>query len=284
MIKDIENYKQSKYWNETTVQDWVDLDNSLNERFSQITQKLFENTYFKKDSRVLDIGCGSGYTTKYISDKITSHGRVVGIDLSCPLLELSKKKYNHCSNIKFINADAQNYKFKKKYFEYVFSRFGVMFFEDPVKAFINIKRSMKSGAIIKFVCWHSLKKNDFFTIPIRAVRKSIKIDYPKENNEPGPFAFSDKSYIKSILERSGYHNIKITNLNTSILTSDLPEVNSDLLMKIGIGARLIRDEKITLKKRLIIKKAIENISKHKTINNLISYNACVNIVEANILL
>ncbi len=280
MSIDVENIKQFNYWNEEPVKHWIKLDSSLNERFSLITSELFKKIDFKNGQKALDIGCGSGFTSKKTFDMVGEEGQVLGIDISEPMLNLANKKYSIYKKIKFINADVQNYKFRTKFFDHVVSRFGVMFFDDPIKAFKNIKSSLKKNATLTFVCWGELKKNDFFTIPIDSVLKHLPLDYPEENKDPGPLAFSDKLYIKNILKKAGYQDVCVETVNTKITTKDSLCKNATLLMNVGIGARILRENLVSKKIYNKIKETIESKSKVKVIDDFVSYNASINIIRA----
>ena len=107
----------------------------MNERFSNLTDELFRRANINENDNVLDIGCGGGETSFRASQLVGSSGHVLGADISNTLLHLARSKYSKIDNLEFNLCDAQSYKFQNNSFDRVISRFGVMFFDDPVAAF-----------------------------------------------------------------------------------------------------------------------------------------------------
>ena len=134
------NNEQYDYWNSGIGQKWVKEDNSLNERFAILTKEFFSRASIKKNDKVLDIGCGGGITSFEASKIVGKYGYVflLGADISKILLDLAKKNFSNVKNLEFKYCDVQNYNFKENIFSKVISRFGVMFFENPVLAFQKI--------------------------------------------------------------------------------------------------------------------------------------------------
>ena len=160
MKQDIINIDQSEYWNEKSGPKWVKLDDAMNERFSILTDKLFARANINKNERILDIGCGGGETSFRASKLVGPDGYVMGADISETLLSFARKKFSTIRNLEFNTCDAQSYKFEKANFDRVISRFGVMFFENPVEAFRNIRSSLKDGGTISCVSWSDIMKNE----------------------------------------------------------------------------------------------------------------------------
>src|SRR5258706_5573605 len=117
---------------------------------------------------ILDIGCGTGQTSVELGEKVGSEGEVLGIDPAPAVLKVAMEKAKRCTQVRFVQADAQVFPFDPGVYDAAFSRFGVMFFTDPVAAFINIRRALKVGGRVAFVCWRSLEENELDTIPLQA--------------------------------------------------------------------------------------------------------------------
>ena len=280
MSTKIINCEQSEYWNEKYGHKWVNNDNSMNERLSILTKELFLKTNIENGDKVLDIGCGGGQTSFEASKLVGDNGYVLGADISDLLLSVAKSKFSKINNLEFKNCDVQNYSFKEKSFNKVISRFGVMFFENPVNAFCNINKSIKDGGSLNFVCWTSLMENEFHTAATDIILKHIKREYPRITRDPGPFAFNDNEYIKDILNHSGFKNIKVEKIYTSISTQDTIEKDAELLLNLGMGARLLAEEDLSEDKLSVIKNEIEAMCKERQKNGKISYNTCLNYVSA----
>ena len=173
----IVNDEQFEFWNEGIGRKWVEEDDSMNERLSILTKELFLRSNIKRDDKILDIGCGGGQTTFEASEMVGENGYVVGADISKILLDLAESKYANTKNLEFKYCDVQNYEFKVNSFSKVISRFGVMFFENPIEAFKNIYNSIQEGGSLNFVCWTNVMENEFFTDPTNIIIKHINKEF-----------------------------------------------------------------------------------------------------------
>ena len=280
MTHKIVNDEQFEFWNEGIGQWWVDEDESMNERLSILTEELFLKSNIKKDDKVLDIGCGGGQTTFEVSEMVGENGYVLGADISKILLDLAKSKYASTKNLEFKYCDVQNYKFRENSFNKVISRFGVMFFENPIEAFKNIYNAIQEGGSLNFVCWTNVMENEFFTDPTNIVIRHLNKDFPEITRSPGPLAFSEEKYINEILSNSGFKNIKVEKVYSLITTNDSPEKNGELLLNIGSGGRLLADANLSKKELSVIRDEMVEISQKRQKNGKITYKACLNYVSA----
>ena len=249
--------KQYYYWNEKSVSPWIKYNNEMNYKFENISKILFENISFKKNQSILDIGCGAGQTSYTAKKKVGVNGTITAVDISTPLLNLFKKKYKNIKNLTCLKKDIQKTRFKENIFDHAISRFGVMFFEYPLHAFTHTNQALKKDGSFTFVCWRNFRYNQFFTIPAYSVKKKTKIDIPEFNNAPGPFSLKDKSYIKTLLKQSGFRKITIDNIITKLKISQI-KIEIDIMMKIGVGAHMIRENKVDRNTCNMIKRDINN--------------------------
>src|SRR6185295_11603232 len=168
----------------------------------------------KPGERVLDIGCGCGTTTLAFAQAVGNGGRVTGLDISAPMLGVARARAKAAgAAIEYIEADASEHDFKPE-FDAVASRFGVMFFADPQKAFTNIRKALKPGGRLAFVCWRPMPDNAWALVPLAAARDLLPAQPPPDPNAPGPFAFADPVRLKAILEGAGFKNVKTEKLDT----------------------------------------------------------------------
>jgi hypothetical protein len=195
-------------------------------------------------------------------------------------LDLANKNYSSTKNLEFKYCDVQNYEFEKKIFNKVISRFGVMFFENPIEAFKNISNSIQDGGSLHFVCWADVMENEFFTLSVNIIINYLKKDFPEITRAPGPFAFSEENYIKNILNTSGFKNIKVEKVNSLISTTDTPEKDGDLLFSIGLGGRLLSEANLSKRELSIIKNEIIEACQKRRDNGKSTYKACLNYVSA----
>ena len=280
MSPKIINDEQYEFWNEGIGKKWVQEDKSLNERFTILTNEFFSKTKINKDDSILDIGCGGGITSYEASKLVGENGYVLGADISEILLDLANKNYSSIKNLEFKYCDVQNYEFEKKIFNKVISRFGVMFFENPINAFKNISNSIQDGGSLHFVCWADVMENEFFTLSVNIIINYLKKDFPEITRAPGPFAFSEEDYIKNILNTSGFKNIKVEKVNSLISTKDTPEKDGDLLFSIGLGGRLLSEANLSKRELSIIKNEIIEACQKRRDNGKSTYKACLNYVSA----
>ena len=228
MSPKIVNDEQHEFWNKGIGQKWVKEDNSMNERFAILTKEFFVRANINKNEKVLDIGCGGGITSFEASKLVGKDGFVLGADISKILLDLAKRNFSNIENLEFKYCDVQNFNFKKNVFSKVISRFGVMFFKNPIAAFKNIYNSIQDGGSLHFVCWTNVMENEFFTAAANVIIEHLIENFQKlQGLGPGPFAFSEKRYVKEILNVSGFKKINVDKVYTFISTNDDAEKDGD---------------------------------------------------------
>ena len=276
----IVNDDQHEFWNKGIGQKWVKEDNSMNERFTILTKEFFKRAKIEKGDKVLDIGCGGGITSFETSKILGNDGYVLGADISKILLDLAKKNYSNIKNLEFKYCDVQNYEFEKNSFSKVISRFGVMFFENPIKAFQNINNAIQDGGSLHFVCWTNVMENEFFTAAANIIIRHLDRGFPELTRAPGPFAFSEKKYVKQILNAAGFENIKVEKVYTLISTNDSAEKDGNLLFNIGLAGRLLSEENLSEAELAKIKEKIIEMSQNRKFDGTINYKACLNFVSA----
>ena len=275
-----DNEAQGKFWNDKPGQSWVRYDGVMNQRLENITELLFRTLEVNSASNGLDIGCGTGFTTAKLLKILVEGSEAKGIDISAPMLTKARKKFHKKTSISFINGDAQTFQFLQGDFDTVISRFGVMFFEDPVKAFRNIRRAMSPKARLTFVCWASYDKNEFFSLPFETVSSFTGSVLDIEPHAPGPLAFSEMEYVKKILAAADFADIDVKEIETSIVTADTPQEDAEILMNIGFGARALREADIDEAVRgRVYEKFVKN-AQERLANGSIRYSATINLVKA----
>ena len=274
------NDDQYEFWNKGIGQKWVKEDDAINERFTILTKEFFSRASIKKNDKVLDIGCGGGITSFEASKLAGKDGYVLGADISEILLNLAKKNFSNIRNLEFQYCDVQNYNFENNFFNKVISRFGVMFFENPIVAFKNIYNSIQNGGSLHFVCWTNVLENEFFTAAANIIIKHLNREFPKVTRTPGPFAFSETKYVKQILNASGFENIKVDKVYTSLSTNDDAEKDGELLFNIGLAGKMLSEENLSEQELANIKDKIIEMSQNRRVNGKITYKACLNFVSA----
>jgi ubiquinone/menaquinone biosynthesis C-methylase UbiE len=233
------NADQIALWNDTAGRAWVDRQESLDRLFEPFEKLLVEAVAERKAQRVLDIGCGTGSTTLAVARLLDkSKGSAVGLDISEPMIALARQRAELASPPpRFICADAQTYAFEPASFDMIISRFGVMFFDDSVRAFTNLRRATARNAALHAIVWRGPADNPFMTAAERAAAPFLTEIPKRRADEPGQFAFADRDRVYSILEKSGWAEIDIQTLD---VPCTLPEQElDDYLTRLGPLARVL---------------------------------------------
>ena len=206
----IPNAKQSEEWNNATGRRWLDRHEAVDRQIAPFGLRAMEHADIHPGQRVLDIGCGCGETTFELARHVGASGIVNGIDISRLLIDtaLQLAEHSNLSNVHFEVADAQTLPLPKQSVDLLFSRFGIMFFDDPEAAFSNLRKALRPSGRLSFVCWAAPQENKFMTIPIAAAAQHITLPEPGDPEAPGPFAFADPGRVKRILTGAGFSEIK----------------------------------------------------------------------------
>src|SRR5262249_51171730 len=135
--------------------------------------------------------CGCGATTLALARHVGPGGRVLGVDISAVMLERARERARaaNLAQVEFANADAQTHAFAKEAWDCVYSRFGVMFFADPARAFANLRSALRRGGRVSFACWRAMPENPWVMVPIAALTTFLTPPPPPPPGAPGPFAF-----------------------------------------------------------------------------------------------
>src|SRR5258707_7653038 len=153
---------------ELRVAAWAEVREPLELQLAPLGRRSLAAVAPRPGESVLDIGCGGGETALSLARAVAPDGTVVGVDLSAAVLAFARRSAKGCERVRFVQADAQVFPFEPASFDAAFSRFGVMFFADPLAAFINIRRSLRPKARLAFVCWRALEENPLHILPLSA--------------------------------------------------------------------------------------------------------------------
>jgi SAM-dependent methyltransferase len=233
------NLTEIENWNNATGKTWAMLHERLDRQIAPIGQAAMRRAAFAPGDQVLDVGCGCGETSIDIAGRIAP-GEVTGLDASGPLLEIAREAASRqgVRNVRFIQADAQVHALPVERFDVLFSRFGVMFFEDPAAAFANLRKGLKPGARLAFCCWRSPAENDWLSIPLKAAAHLLPPLPPSDPTAPGPFAFADRDRVSGILSGAGFEQVQIEPFDLQMGTDTLDEAVQQSLRMGPLGSSL----------------------------------------------
>ncbi len=193
------NSEQEAFWNGRMGKAWTDVEDYIDRMLAPLSAQAIARADTGSDDSVIDVGCGGGTTSLQLS-RLARH--VLGIDISEKMINHAAKKANE--KLSFMVADAANHRFASDH-SLLFSRFGVMFFADPVGAFANLRTALNDNGRVVFLCWRSPAENPWISIPGAALQPFQPADTPPPDpSAPGPFAFADRDYAKSVFEDAGF--------------------------------------------------------------------------------
>jgi ubiquinone/menaquinone biosynthesis C-methylase UbiE len=202
------NQDQVDFWNGRMGHEWVVLQERMDANLSAIHQALMPFAAPRAGEAVLDIGCGTGTTSMALADAVGPNGRVTGLDVSREMLGLARLRGQGRANLDFVESDASQAAFQPEY-DLLFSRFGVMFFDDPAAGFANMRKAAKPGGRIAFACWRTPQENLWASAPMAAAKPFLPDAAPPDPLAPGPFALADAARVRAILEQAGFKDVRI---------------------------------------------------------------------------
>ena len=238
-----DNATQIEFWNGETGRNWVTHDALMEAMLQPLGESVMDTLAPKPGEHVLDIGCGCGHTSLSLADRVGAEGSVTGIDISAPMLAIASHLAAERSSIQFFEADAQTHAFEPERYDMVFSRFGVMFFEDPIAAFTNIRSAMRASARLAFCCWQPRAVNPFMTVPAIAALELLPAPPELPPRTPGPFAFEEADYVMEVLIHAGFESVAVTPLRKPLAFGcglSLRDI-VERLVQIGPIAQMVRE-------------------------------------------
>lgn len=208
MSSSVEIASQTEYWNGEAGEKWAIHAEAMDAMLGVFADRVIDASDIHAGDRVLDVGCGSGASSLKAVAAGAAH--VTGVDVSAPMLAVARDRTaGQAQRFEFIEADASVWQASAP-FDRLISRFGVMFFDDPVAAFSNLRAQMKPGGQMAFSCWQAFKLNTWAFAPFMAVLPLLDEPPPRpEPGAPGPFAFADPERLKSIMSEAGWTDISL---------------------------------------------------------------------------
>jgi SAM-dependent methyltransferase len=225
---------------EVRVRAWAEVRELLELQLAPLGRRALQALAPSPGESVLDIGCGGGETALELARAVAPDGTVVGVDLSAAVLAFAKRAADGYARIRFVHADAQIFPFEPATFDAAFSRFGVMFFADPIAAFSNIRRSLKSNGRLAFVCWRALEENPLDILPLTAASRHLPPQPAHDLDAPGPFAFANPDRLHGILARAGFSEIEIAAHDELVGSGDLDSMLA-VCSRVGALGKILRE-------------------------------------------
>ena len=235
MNADDRNAAEIAYWNGPGGQRWVSPQRMQDALLAEVAERLMERAAARDGETILDIGCGAGTTSIALARQVAPDGRVLGVDVSAPLLERARQHAPAGLPVEFALGDASVFPFAPAGADLLFSRFGVMFFADPAGAFANMRKGLRGGARLLFACWQEPRHNPWLILPLQAAYRHVPRLPEVGPEDPGPFAFASEARVRGILERAGFGAITLEPVDLSFDLAEGHGLDRAVELSIGMG-------------------------------------------------
>lgn len=196
-------------WDGIEGDHWTEYEEHYNAASARYDPRLYAAAQLSATDHVLDIGCGCGVSTRGAA-RIATSGAALGVDLSTRMIERARERSRSekLTNIRFEHADAQVHRFEEAAVDVVISRFGAMFFGDPVAAFANIRRALRTGGRLALLSWQELARNEWVFALRTALAAGRALPDPPPGI-PGPFGLADAGSVQRILADAGFTGVRL---------------------------------------------------------------------------
>ena len=227
---DATNAEQLKAWDGGEGEYWAANANQYDASVDHYHLALLDLAAIAPDEAVLDIGCGTGQTTRDAA-RLAASGTALGIDLSSRMLEVARIRAEHegLHNSTFIQGDAQIHPFEPASFDVALSRTGSMFFGDRAAAHANIARSLRPGGRLALAVWQPMSENEWFTSFVGALAAGRDLPAPPPD-APSPFAMSDPGRVRPLLESSGFEDVAFADVRAPMSFGDTAAQAHDFIL------------------------------------------------------
>ena len=209
------NAEATEYWNGPGGQRWANDADTYERQLEAWIEPLLRSARLDEGQRVLDVGCGAGPTTRAAAERVGPRGEAVGVDVSAPLLEQARARTS-APNVRFVEADAQVAPLAELCggpVDRAISRFGVMFFDDPVAAFANVRAALAPGGRLTVITWRPVDENPWMNVPGHALADAVGVPFVSPGHGPGPFSLADRGRIESVLVDAGFDEVGFERLD-----------------------------------------------------------------------
>lgn len=235
------NREMAKVWDGEEGDDWTDNAERYDATDRYLWQQFVSKVPVGETDHVLDIGCGTGKSTREVARAARS-GRVLGIDLSSRMLEYARRRSDEegLTNVDYVQGDAQVHPFPTGAFDSAISVFGAMFFNDPVAAFSNIRSGLRWKGRLALLAWQPFEQNDWLRMMFDALAAGRQLVSPR-SGMPGPFGLADDEAVYRILEEAGFVDVDITALDAPVLLGATADDAWEFVSGMGIVRGLTQD-------------------------------------------
>lgn len=260
---DVKNADQIAYWNDRAAVTWTAFQERLDAVFAPLTALAMDAAAPATGEKVIDVGCGCGASALALAGRVGPTGQVLGLDVSEPMTARARERIAAAglTNARVLVSDASTHSFSHADADLLFSRFGVMFFADPVAAFANLRTAMRAGGRLLCVAWRPLKDNEWFRVPLEAAHAFVPPIPPADPDAPGPFAFADHDRTLGILSQAGWRDVTLTRLDVPMRVAEADDIEqaTEFATRVGALARILGevDPAVRAKIRQVVSEALK---------------------------
>ena len=236
------NADQADFWNGDMARRWLANETEMEMIASAPTALLRAAVGPRPGQRLLEVGCGGGALAIRLAESVAPGGTVVAIDISAPLLARATQRASGQANLELRRADAQVADLPQASFDTVLSNFGIMFFDDPVAAFVNLRRTLKPAGRLIFVCFGPVAGNVWFSLPRAAAVARLGAPPSPPAHAPGPMAFSDTAHVTGLMRSAGFVDTRAEAHRLDWVHPGGPAAAARLAIQLGPAAFVLRQQ------------------------------------------
>ena len=232
-----------KFWNEVLVPKFIRFKHVLVDGLTQHSEAIFPALPVREGDRVLDVGCGFGDTAIKLARLVGQKGYVVGIDCCDAFLDYARNDAEEkgIANISFQRGDAEIALPVNEY-DFVFARFGTMFFTNPVAAMRNMRLALKPGGTMVHIVWRDRVDNPWLSMAKEVVLKFLPP--PGEDAQtcgPGPFSMANEEMVRGMMKAAGYEEIEFRRVDAQVLVGNDVQDAIDFQLALGPAGEVFRE-------------------------------------------
>lgn len=257
------NVEQARAWDGAEGDNWTDNEDWYNAASQFLGPHLFAGAAIEPTEHVLDVGCGCGESTR-VAARRSHSGSAFGIDLSQRMIERARVRVltEGLTNVRFERGDAQVYPFEPASFDVAISRFGSMFFDDPVQAFINVGNALRPGGRVALLCWREIRRNEWMTA-IRAALAAGRVLPEPPPEAPSALSFADPERVRRILAAAGFEESSLEPVEEPMYLGPDTARAFEAVTKLGIVTGLLADLDVRAR-RDAVGRLHETLGDHET--------------------
>ena len=232
---DDRNAAEIEYWNGPGGRRWLDRHEMQDALLAPVAEILTDRARACRGEAVLDIGCGCGSTSIALAQIVAPSGRVLGVDVSSPMVERARQLAPRALPVAFALGDATIFPFEPAAADLLFSRFGVMFFAEPARSFSHMRRGLRAAARTVFACWRAPRENPWLLLPLQEAYRHVPRLPEVGPEDPGPFSFASELRVRRILTQAGFDAIGLEPIDLTLDLANAHGLEAAVDTALGIG-------------------------------------------------